>query len=78
MSKAITMTARRTSKADPDSWVESRDTRIEAVGPRVKPKRLTIDLDPERHLQLKIHCAKNDIQIAELMRLLIERHIESN
>lgn len=67
------MTTRPKTKPLPDQWVETR-TKPE-TGPRVKPKRLTIDIDPTLHTRLKVHCASNGLQIADLMRDLIEREL---
>ncbi|QDS91622.1 ParG [Roseimaritima multifibrata] len=71
MSKRITMSARPKPKPEVDNWVEMRESSID-VKPRTKPKRLTIDIDPELHTELKISCAKRGIQIADLLRNLIE------
>lgn len=76
MSKKITMTARPKPKAELDKWVETR----EPVVPEklsVKPKRLTIDIDPALHKELKMSCVKRDIQIADLLRTLIERELDN-
>lgn len=77
MSKRITMSARPKSKPEIDKWVETREPNIE-LEPRVKPKRLTIDIDPKLHTDLKISCAKRGVQIADLLRSLIERDVRSH
>ncbi|WP_372715976.1 plasmid partition protein ParG [Novipirellula sp.] len=74
MSKRITMSARAKPKAEIDKWVDTRDSAITSK-PGVKPKRLTIDIDPVLHTDLKISCAKRGIQIADLVRTLIERDL---
>lgn len=72
MSKKVTISPRPVKSPDSDKWVESR-VAPEDTAPRVKPKRLTIDIDPELHTQLKVHCAINGIQIADLLRDLIAK-----
>ncbi|GAB5517202.1 plasmid partition protein ParG [Rhodopirellula baltica] len=76
MSKKITMTARPKAKAEIDKWVETRE-RAETEKPAVKPKRLTIDIDPTLHRKLKLSCVNRDIQIADLIRTLIENELDS-
>ncbi|WP_286763606.1 MULTISPECIES: plasmid partition protein ParG [Rhodopirellula] len=71
MSKKITMTARPKAKAKIDKWVETRESAATRK-PDVKPKRLTIDIDPSLHKRLKMSCVNRDIQIADLIRTLIE------
>tara|TARA_R100000365_G_C2727770_1_gene58663 strand:+ start:131 stop:367 length:237 start_codon:yes stop_codon:yes gene_type:complete len=75
MSKKITMTARPKVKAEVDKWVETREPAV-AEKPTVKPKRLTIDIDPALHKKLKMNCVKRDIQIADLLRTLIESELD--
>ena len=77
MSKRITMSARAKPKPEVDTWVESREP-VAAAKPVVKPKRLTIDIDPTLHTELKVSCAKRGIQIADLLRTLIERDVRSH
>lgn len=76
MSKKITMTARPKAKAEVDKWVETREPAA-AEKSAVKPKRLTIDIDPTLHKRLKMSCVNRDIQIADLLRKLIERELDS-
>lgn len=77
MSKRITMSARPKPKPDIDNWVEMREPAL-SEKPIVKPKRLTIDIDPDLHTELKISCAKRGIQIADLLRTLIEGNVRSH
>jgi hypothetical protein len=74
MSKTVTMTPRAKTKSQADSWVENRSS-SDGGG---KPKRLTLDLDPNVHRQLKLHCVKHDIEIAALLRKLIDRELRRN
>jgi len=78
MSKKITMSARPKPSPKPeiDQWVEKREAPIEAK-PDVKQKRFTINIDPTLHTDLKVSCAKRGIQIADLVRNLIERDLRS-
>ncbi|MCA9070625.1 MAG: hypothetical protein KDA84_16960 [Planctomycetaceae bacterium] len=71
MSKQIHMTSRPPEKPDGDAWVE---TAVESrKRPRVKPKRLTIDVHPDFHRRLKFHCVRNDVPISDFLRDVIER-----
>ncbi|EMI25976.1 hypothetical protein [Rhodopirellula europaea] len=76
MSKKITMTARPNAKAEVDKWVETRESAV-AEKPAVKPKRLTIDIAPSLHRRLKMSCVNRDIQIADLIRTLIQSELDS-
>ncbi|TWU22163.1 hypothetical protein Pla52o_32160 [Novipirellula galeiformis] len=77
MSKKIAMTARVKQKPEIDKWVETREPLV-PLKLNVKPKRLTIDIDPALHKKLKMNCVKREIQIADLLRTLIEREIDSH
>lgn len=70
MSKKVSISPRPQTESQNDEWVQSR-IQSEEGSTRVKPKRLTIELHPDLHRELKIHCAKNDIQIAEFLRSII-------
>lgn len=74
MSKKISMAARPHAKPNMDKWVEHRESATVSTPPK-KPKRLTIDIDSDLHTQLKIHCATQQVQIADLLRRLIEQEI---
>ncbi|WP_437186719.1 hypothetical protein SH668x_000069 [Planctomicrobium sp. SH668] len=75
MSKRINITARPKQNPAADQWVETRLPPAEQ--PPVRLKRLTIDLDPELHKRLKLHCFQQDVPIAELLRELIERAVRN-
>jgi hypothetical protein len=75
MKKEVAITVRPKQKQDVDAWVENRSDEPESK-PRVKPKRLTLDLDPAFHSRLKIHTAKIDVRISDLIRKLIEVELE--
>ncbi|WP_436717754.1 hypothetical protein U8335_13805 [Roseiconus lacunae] len=68
MTKKISIQTRPKAIASPDQWVENRNDTRESAAPAVKPKRLTIDIAPDLHSRLKVHCAQNDIRIADLLR----------
>ncbi|QDS92463.1 hypothetical protein FF011L_12060 [Roseimaritima multifibrata] len=74
MSKQVNMSARPKVTPSPDTWVESRQ--VPEVKSTTKPKRLTIDLDPQLHKALKLSCVKREIQIADLLRGLIEEDVK--
>ena len=77
MSKKITMSARAKPNSELDKWVETREP-VATKENDGKPKRLTIDIAPELHMNLKISCAKRGIQIADLVRTLIEHDLRGN
>lgn len=72
MSKRISMTARPKQNPAADNWVEKADP---AAARPPKPKRLTIDIDPELHKRLKLYCVQQDVPIADLLREMIERKL---
>ncbi len=75
MSKTINMSARPNQTKNADTWVE---TRTNLPPPPPKPKRLTIDLDPTLHSRLKLHCVRQDIPIADFLRLLIDESLQAH
>ena len=76
MSKQIKMSARPQPKPNADTWVETRADL--PPPPKVKPKRLTIDIDPALHTRLKLHCVQQDVRIADFLRELIHGALEDN
>ncbi|WP_417850306.1 plasmid partition protein ParG [Thalassoglobus sp.] len=72
MSKTIKLSARPVRNQNADTWVESRGD----LPPPPKPKRLTIDIDPTLHSRLKLHCVRQDIPIADLIRSLIDESLQ--
>ena len=74
MTKTIEMPARAKAKKQIDDWVETRQP-LAPTAPTIKPKRLTIDLDPELHRELKIDCVSKDVQIADRLRAMIRREL---
>ena len=78
MSKTVKINARPKRSPDLDQWVETREPTEPESKPTVKHKRLTIDIDPDLHRQLKINCATRDIQIADLVRQLIQTELASH
>ena len=75
MSKKIKIPTRAADK-EVTEWVETRSKPAASslVG---KPKRLTIDLDPELHRRLKVDCVQKDIQIADRIRGLIQKDLKA-
>ena len=51
----------------------------ESVGnaPRVKPVRVTVDLDPATHRALKIHVAQQETTISALIQRLIANTLQA-
>ncbi|XZE53979.1 plasmid partition protein ParG [Planctomycetaceae bacterium SH139] len=74
MSKKVAIPTRPRSQPTVDQWVGKRN--LSELASSTKPKRLTIDIDPNLHSELKIHCATHGICIADLVRKLIEDHFE--
>lgn len=74
MSKKIEMDIRPKAVPGMDKWVTQRV----APASTVKPKRLTVSIDPTLHRELKISCAQRGIQIADLVRDLISRDLEEH
>ncbi len=69
MKKQIPMSARPAKTRDADTWVETSSDM--APPKKVKPKRLTLDMPPSLHSRLKLHCVKNQTEIASFLRELI-------
>jgi hypothetical protein len=70
--KKVTFSARRPSEPLPktiDDWVENRDPSVPEP-----TKRLTIDVPITLHKRIKVHCAVENLVMAdELRRLLVEK-----
>ena len=77
--KKITFAAKRPSQATPsniDDWVGNRDAASTAVlpppDPKIKMKRLTIDVPISLHRKIKSTCAMNNLHMADEIRDLLE------
>ncbi|WP_040352845.1 plasmid partition protein ParG [Blastopirellula marina] len=70
MSKQIKMAVRPQAKPQADDWVENRSPEP-MPEPRKKTKRLTLDMDQDLYTRLKIHCARHQCRISDLVRLLV-------
>lgn len=70
------MTARPQTKPDADKWVENRYV-SKSEDPDVPMKRLTIDIPADLHTRFKVACAARGERMADVLRRLIEREVES-
>jgi len=75
MSKKIQIPTRPPKQPSADEWIADKETPQEKS--TTKPVRMTVELDPAIHRELKIHCTMQGIWISELMRDLISRELES-
>jgi hypothetical protein len=57
-----------TTPATPDEWVSDRSGSVEPT------KRLTIDIPLSLHQRVKSQCALRGEKMAEVVRVLLERH----
>jgi predicted DNA binding CopG/RHH family protein len=83
MSKRINIAAKPTAQMKPsaDEWVEKRGGEIRApeetapasTAATTKPKRLTIDVSESLHRRIKVSCAQDGTQMADVIREILER-----
>jgi hypothetical protein len=74
VAKQVTMLTRpRPREADLDAFVHGRDQPEPAAPtpPRVRMKRLTFDVPADLHLRMKIGCAQEGRDMADVLRELI-------
>lgn len=57
-----------TRPASPDDWVKAREPIVEPM------KRLTIDVPLSLHTRIKTQCAMQNVQMADVIRDLLEQH----
>jgi hypothetical protein len=57
-----------------DDWVAGEAAA--APAPKVKPARLTIDLDPDLHLRFKAACVARRTTMVDEVRAFIEKWVE--
>ena len=74
MSKKIEIPTSPPKQPSADDWIADKEPPKEKS--TVKPVRMTVELDPEIHRTLKIHCTMKGIWISELMRDLISRELD--
>lgn len=74
MSKKIEITTRPPKQPNADDWIADKEAQEEKS--TAKPVRMTVELDPDIHRELKIHCTMKGIWISELMRDLISDELE--
>lgn len=74
MSKKVAMTARpQNAQAALDKWVDQPAAKVDSpTGPM---KRLTIDLESDKHRKFKALCVEHEINMAEEIRGFVERRI---
>lgn len=76
--KKVTFAAKRPSEvteSNIQSWVERRDTSplpATAPEPKIKMKRLTIDVPISLHRKIKTTCALKNLHMADEIRDLLE------
>lgn len=71
MKKKVSFGAKPTppaSAASPDRWVTDRLKAVEPI------KRLTIDIPLSLHQMIKSQCALRGEKMADVVRLLLEKH----
>jgi len=73
MSKKIQIPTRPPKQPSADDWIADKEPLKEKAV--AKPVRMTVELDPDIHRELKIHCTMKGIWISELMRDLISREL---
>jgi hypothetical protein len=56
-----------------DAWVKNAKPTDREARPSVPMKRFTIDVPAELHSRVKIACARNGRQMADVLRELLER-----
>ena len=77
MSKRVTIAAKPSQiRPTADAWVESRTAAAPETPrpPAAKPKRLTIDISEGLHRRIKVRCARDGTQMADVIREILERH----
>ena len=73
MSKKVAFTPKPTSTVPPraDDWVSGEKPK--AKKKEESQKRLTIDISESLHRRVKIGCASRGLEMAEVMRELLEK-----
>ena len=74
MSKRVEIMARPKKEVEADKWVEAKVKKVSKASD-VKPKRLTIEIDPDLHIELKVYCAMNGTDLTAVVRELIENKL---
>ena len=73
MSKKIQIPTRPPKQPSADDWIADKGLPKEKS--TAKRVRMTVELDPDIHRALKIHCTMQGIWISELVRDLITREL---
>lgn len=75
MSKKIQIPTRPPKQPSADEWIADKELPEEKS--TAKLVRMTVELDPNIHRELKIHCTMKGVWISELMRELISRELQN-
>ncbi len=70
MSKKIKLSSRPAEPVNSDAWVNQRIVPEESK-PTIKPKRLTVDIEPHLHRRLRLHCLQQDVSVTQFVCDLI-------
>lgn len=67
MSKSVTFTPTPRPRDPSEKWIAERET---ITSPR-PTKRLTLDIDAELHLRMKLDCTKRGVNMTDEIRALL-------
>ena len=61
----------------PATGEEEPDALTGTIAPRVKPVRVTVDMEPDLHKRIKVWAVESDdLKLAEVVRVLIEEMLD--
>lgn len=81
MTKKVTFGARpeRSTSVAADAWVSDRaTTALDTPEAKEPTKRLTIDVSAELHRRIKVQCALRGVNIADVLRELLDQEFPSD
>ena len=76
MKKKVSITAPGSSHHQEEAGNSSSRKWLKKAPPRPAMKRFTIDVPAELHRQVKAHCTSLEVNMADLVRALLERELE--